>query len=261
MENTKVVETSDSVTDVRKGVQSVDRAFDILQVFQHSERPLSVKDIAHVTGMASPQVHHYLVSLTRSGVIQQRSGGNYELGEFALHLGLCALRRLEPVELAVEAGREFRDNTGESTFISLWGSHGATIIRYFDGFNPVSVEVRTGFTMPLIESATGHVFLTWLDDKLTKDLITPNSDFDLEEVKLATKQAGLGHVHGDLLPRISALSAPVFDRDGQLAFSITTLGWIDTFDDSLDGSLANKLRDTSKKLSNALGFQEKRPSS
>lgn len=255
MEETKNIESSGAITDARKGVQSVDRAFEVLRVFEHSERPLSVKDIADKTGMASPQVHHYLVSLTRSGVIQQRPKGTYELGVFALQLGLCALRRLEPIELAIEAGREFRDANGESTFISLWGSHGATIIRYFDGFMPVAVEIRTGFTMPLMESATGHVFLTWLDDKATADMVIPSNVFNPKEIKIATKKAGLGHVHGDLLPRISALSAPVFDRDGQLAFAITTLGWIGNFDDSLDGALANKLRDTSKKLSKALGYQ------
>jgi DNA-binding IclR family transcriptional regulator len=245
------ISDANTPTDDRKGVQSVDRAFDILRVFEQSEHPLGVKDIATTTGMTPSQVHHYLVSLTRSGAVAQRPDGRYELGVFTLQLGLSALKRLEPVERAVQAARAFRDATGEATFIALWGSHGATIIRYFEGFQPVTVEIRAGLTMPLVGSATGHVFLTWMSEQATADFIPDGSNID--DIKEITKAAGLGHVHGALLPRISSLSAPVFDRDGRLAFSMTTLGWIDVFDDNLDGSLANQLKDASKTLSRALG--------
>lgn len=194
------------------------------------------------------------MSLTRSGAIAQRPDGRYELGVFTLQLGLSALKRLEPVERAVQAARAFRDATGEATFIALWGSHGATIIRYFEGFKPVTVEIRAGLTMPLVGSATGHVFLTWMNEQATAKFLPQGSDTDISDIKAATRDAGLGHVHGTLLPRISSLSAPVFDRDGRLAFSMTTLGWIDAFDDALDGSVANQLRDASKSLSRALGY-------
>lgn len=251
-----ITATLDGTTslDDRKGVQSVDRAFDILRVFEQSEQPLGVKDIAEATGMTPSQVHHYLVSLTRSGAIAQRPDGRYELGVFTLQLGLSALKRLEPVERAVQAARAFRDNTGQATFIALWGSHGATIIRYFEGFQPVTVEIRAGLTMPLVGSATGHVFLTWLSEQATAGFFPHDADLDVAAIKSATQTAGLGHVHGDLLPRISALSAPVFDRDGRLAFSMTTLGWVETFDDRLNGALATQLKNASRDLSTALGY-------
>lgn len=243
---------TNALIDDRKGVQSVDRAFEILRAFEKYELPLGVKDIATTTGMTPSQVHHYLVSLTRSGAIAQRPDGRYELGVFTLQLGLSALKRLEPVERAVQAARTFRDATGEATFIALWGSHGATIIRYFEGFQPVTVEIRAGLTMPLVGSATGHVFLTWMSEQATASFIPQGSDTD--KIKETTRDAGLGHVHGALLPRISSMSAPVFDRDGRLAFSMTTLGWIDSFDDNLDGALAFQLRAASKDLSTALGY-------
>lgn len=250
--STRMVEAKNG--DDRKGVQSVDRAFDVLSVFGQSEQPLGVKDISEATGMTPSQVHHYLVSLTRSGAIAQTRDGRYELGVFTLQLGLAALRRLEPVERAVQAARAFRDETGEATFIALWGSHGATIIRYFEGFQPVTVEIRTGLTMPLIGSATGHVFLTWLNEQATEEYVPSELLEQATTIKAQTKSTGLGHVHGELLPRISALSAPVFDRDGRLAFSMSTLGWVEVFDDSLDGTIANRLRKASRELSIALGY-------
>lgn len=244
---------SGSPLDERKGVQSVDRAFDILRAFERSERPLGVKDIAELTEMTPSQVHHYLVSLTRSLAIRQRPEGTYELGKLTLQLGLSALRRLEPMERAVQAARSFRDANGEAVFVSLWGSHGATIVRYFEGFQPVTVEIRAGLTMPLLGSATGHVYLTWLNEGMTNPLLLENSNAEADKIKTETRSAGLGHVHGALLPRISALCAPVFDRDGRLAFALTTLGWVGAFDDNLDGGLALKLKEASKALSLELG--------
>lgn len=239
--------------DNRKGVQSVDRAFEILKAFERSEKSLGVTDIARITGMAPSQVHHYLVSLTRVESIRQRPDGTYELGTFTLQLGLSALRRLEPVECAVQAARAFRDTHGGATFIALWGSHGATIIRYFEGIQPLTVEVRAGLVMPLLTSATGHVFLTWLNDNVTSKLLPQQTEFDLDAIRTNTREAGLGRVQGTLLPRISALSAPIFDADGHLAFSITTLGWNEAFDDSLDGVLANELREAGLRVSLTLG--------
>lgn len=253
----KQVETqadSLSPTDNRKGVQSVDRAFEVLRAFEQSERPLGVKDIASLAGMTASQAHHYLVSMTRAGAIAQRPDGLYELGVFTLQLGLAALRRLDPVECTVQAARALRDATGEATFVALWGSHGATIIRYFEGFKPVTVETRAGTVLPLLGTATGRVFLTWLNEGLTADLLPDTGDYDVEQIKTQTRESGLGHIHGDLLPRIAALSAPVFDRDGDLAFSLSTLGWIGDFDDSLDGPLARKLRSAGREVSAALGY-------
>lgn len=242
-----------SPTDTRKGVQSVERAFEILRAFEKSERPLSVKDIAERAGMTASQAHHYLVSLTRAGAIKQRPDGLYELGVFTLQLGLAALRHLDPVQCAVDAARAFRDETGEATFVSLWGSHGATIIRYFEGFKPVTVETRAGTVLPLLGTATGRVFLTWMNESVTAEMVRDEDADEVNRIRIETRQAGLGHVHGQLLPRIAALSTPVFDRDGELAFSIAALGWIGDFDDTLDGALAQKLRATGHEVSAALG--------
>jgi len=46
--------------DARKGVQSVEQAFDILRVFEKSDRALAIKDIADALDMQASKIHHYL---------------------------------------------------------------------------------------------------------------------------------------------------------------------------------------------------------
>ncbi|MEM8812818.1 MAG: IclR family transcriptional regulator [Pseudomonadota bacterium] len=242
--------------DTRKGVQSVDHAFSILRVIEAAERPLGVKEIADRAGMPPSKVHHYLVSLVRSGVLRQTGNGAYELGAFALHLGMAALRRLDPIARASDAAEALRDRTGEAVFIAVWGSVGPTIVRYFEGFRPVTVEVRAGLVLPVLTSATGRVFLTWGSPgqvEAVAGLEKKPSATAIDTIREETRTHGVGQVAGDLLPRIASLSAPVFDRDNRLALAMTALGWIDTFDRDPKGPFAEALRAACRELSEALG--------
>ncbi len=243
-------------TDTRKGVQSVEHAFSLLQVFVQSEKPLAIKEIAEASGMPSSKVHHYLVSLMRVGAVQQMGNGAYSLGAFALHMGLAAVRRLEPVELAAAAASKLRDATGEATFISVWGNYGPVSVRYFEGFQPVTVEIRVGNVLPLAISATGRVYITWgVDSQVTPILSREKITADtLAAIRSQTLRTGLGQVDGELLPRIASLSAPVFDHDGRLALAITQLGWSGEFDLTADGRIGRALLACAEKLSAQLGY-------
>ena len=242
--------------DTRKGVQSVDHAFTILRVMEASDRPLAVKELSEATGMPPSKVHHYLVSLVRSDVLRQNGNGSYDLGQFALHLGMSALRRLDVIALASRAAETLRDRTGEAVFIAVWGSHGATIVRYFEGFKPVTVEVRAGLVLPVLTSATGRVFLAWGNSGQTETVARneqATSDKEIEALRERTRSDGLGRVDGDLLPRIASLSAPVFDRDDRLALALTSLGWLEDFDTDPAGETAKVLKDAAVSLSRELG--------
>jgi len=207
--------------------------------------------------MPASKVHHYLVSLVRCGVIQQTTDGNYNLGTFALQIGLSALQRLEPIELATKAAKELRNETGEATFISVWGSHGATIIGYIEGNKPLTVEVRAGHVFPLANSVTDKVFVSWGSRNLVGPLLSLENinQKRINRIREQTRKANLGHAEGGLLPRISALTVPVFDMNARLALVITQLGWTGKFDSNLDGQIAKALIRASRQLSADLGYE------
>ena len=239
----------------------MDLAFTILHSLEASDRPLALKELTERLGMSAPKVHHYLVSLVRSEVLRQTDDRRYDLGPFALHLGLSALRRLDPVERGIEAARALRDETGDAVFVAIWGSHGPTIIRYFEGGQLVSVEMRAGLVLPLVASATGRVFLTWgnaasIEPVLKKEPLALK--VILDDVVEETLAQRLGRADGSMLPKIAALSAPVFDRDGRLALALTCLGWVGEFDLNVEGPVAAALKRHAATLSSALGFAARR---
>ncbi|NEU98653.1 IclR family transcriptional regulator [Bradyrhizobium uaiense] len=259
---------SDALDDGRKGVQSVDIAFSILRALESANRPLSLSELAACVEQQSSKVHHYIVSLLRNGMVAQNAAGHYDLGTFALQIGLSALNRLDAVEQSTQAITAFRDETGEAVFVAVWGNRGPTIIRYVEGSHPVTVEVRAGLVLPLLTSATGHVFLSWLPEAKwssvadwEKELAARGNDHRMsakaiQTIQRTTREQRLASIDGDLLPRIAAISAPVFGYDGALVCALTVLGWRGELALSPSGGLAQRLLATSTALSRALGFRE-----
>jgi len=252
--------------DGRKGVQSVDIAFSILRVLESAEKPLSLGELAARAEQQPSKVHHYLVSLTRNGIVAQNAAGHYDLGPFSLQLGLSALSRLDTIEQSTEAITAFRDETGEAAFVAVWGNRGPTIVRYVEGSHPVTVEVRAGLVLPLLTSATGHVFVTWLAEAKWAPIARWEQDSGgvdprataktVQVVQKRTRGQRLAVIDGDLLPRIAAISAPVFGYDGTLVCALTALGWRGELSLSPDSETSRKLIATSEKLSRTLGFRE-----
>lgn len=251
-----------TAADGRKGVQSVEIAFAVLRELEGAQTPLTLGDLAQRTGLQPSKVHHYLVSLLRTGAAAQDAAGRYGLGPYALQLGLAALNRLDVVERSVEAAHAFRDDTGEAAFVAVWGNMGPTIVRYVEGARPVTVEARAGLVLPLLTSATGHAFLTWLPEAQWRPLAaleraaeaTPGTPRrDPGGIRDRTAERGIATVQGDLLPRIAALSVPVFAHDGRLACVLTTLGWRGEMDVARDGPVAARLHAAGRDLSRSLG--------
>jgi len=112
--------------------------------------------------------------------------------------------------------------------------------------------------LPLTTSATGKVFLAWsnpstLENTLEREAVKQSN---IEQIVKETKACGVGGVDGDLLPRIASVSAPVFNRDGNLALAITMLGWSGEFFSSLKGENAKTLKQAADNLSHQLGYSE-----
>src|SRR6185437_4659092 len=152
----------------QQGIQSIEVGGRILRALALASRPQMLRDLAAAAQMPPAKAHRYLVSLTRMGLVeQQEETGLYDLGGFALDLGLSALARLEPVTASATALTELREEIGQTVALAVWANHGPTIVRWLGADTPVSASLRTGSVMPLTRSATGQAFLAFLPEQTT----------------------------------------------------------------------------------------------
>ena len=134
----------------QQGIQSIEVGARLLEALARSRGSMMLRDLAAAADMAPAKAHRYLVSFGRMGLVEQHpETGRYDLGAFALHLGLSALGRLEPLELATPLLESLGDEIGQTVAAAVWGTHGATIVRWRGSEAPVTASLRVGSVMPL----------------------------------------------------------------------------------------------------------------
>ncbi|WP_188590623.1 IclR family transcriptional regulator, partial [Achromobacter denitrificans] len=149
------------------GIQSAEIALDVLTRLAELGGALSVSELGRSLDMPRAKVHRYLVSLERRGYVEQdAASARYRLGPQALHTGLAALAEVDFVKLAAGGLDGLSAAIGQTVFISVWGQHGPTIVQWRDARLPVTVNVRVGSVLPLLNSATGRVYAAWLPETL-----------------------------------------------------------------------------------------------
>lgn len=256
------------VSSDRQGIQSIEVGFRLLDVLAATNRPMMLRDIAKGAGMAAAKAHRYMVSFLRVGIVEQDPGtGRYDLGAYALDLGLSGLGRLDPVKFSGPILDTLCEEIQESVALAVWGSHGATIVRIVDAGGPVTITLRPGTVLPLYNSATGRAFAAFgrtpflkkaLDEELRKvaesqGVAVTTLKRQLEKDLTEIRTHGIARATGSLTPGINGFSAPVFDHAGTMVAAITSLGTMGEFDVAWDSTVAKAMTEAAATLSRRLG--------
>ncbi|MDE1178879.1 IclR family transcriptional regulator [Paraburkholderia sp.] len=254
---------------LRSGIQSIEVGFRLLDVLTHEPRAMMLRDLAQRAGMSPAKAHRYLVSFLRLGVVAQDPlSGRYELGGFALQLGLARLARVDGVKLARIALAELRDRLDLTVGIAVWGNQGPTVVHWMESSHPAKASLKLGDVMPLLGSATGLLFAAYLprgktaamierelaDTRHGSQLSGPRTIDEVERTLTDVREHESARVEGMLLPTIHAFCTPVFDSTGDLAFGLIALGHEGAFDIRWGGDVDVALRECAQKLSYELGY-------
>ncbi len=250
----------------KQGVQSVEVGAQLLRALVAAPGPMMLKDLAASAKMAPAKAHRYLVSLCRSGLVEQSgSSGLYDLGSFSLSLGLTALGRLAPIQSAEPFLEELRTAIGQTVALADWTDKGPVIVRWLGVEAPVSATLRVGSIMPLTRSATGQAFLAFRPDNNADQLIKeelvenrrrgmrPGSRDELTSILGSARRDGFSFTN-DFIPGLSGVAAPVFGSDRSMIFALIALGYTTPFCAQREHIALNVVR-TARALSQRLGWR------
>jgi DNA-binding IclR family transcriptional regulator len=247
----------------RSGIQSIEVGFRLLDVLTHEPRAMMLRDLAQRAGMSPAKAHRYLVSFQRLGLASQDPvSGRYELGGFALQMGLARLARVDGVKLARIALSELRDRLDQTVGIAVWGNQGPTVVHWMESSYPAKASLKLGDVMPLLSSATGLLFAAYLPRSKTQAMLerelaaTRKTMAEIEPLLAEVREHGAARIEGMLLPTIHAFCTPVFDSTGDLALGLIALGHEGAFDTRWGGEIDSALRACAADLSYQLGYSE-----
>ncbi|MDB5458695.1 MAG: transcriptional regulator, partial [Caulobacteraceae bacterium] len=201
----------------RRGINSVEQGVAVLQAVVDLKKAASLKDIAKQAGMESSQTHRYVSSLVNCGMLRQDAAtGRYDLGPTALRTGLAAISRNDALTRAEEAARDFSNNSGATTQLSVWASGGPTIIRWNHGAPPVYTILTIGSVLPVTTSSTGRVFLAFLPESLLGPMLVAEGhkaplakNPKLLKEREDIRAAFMADVDSTVVPGLRACAAPI----------------------------------------------------
>ena len=199
------------------GIQSVELGLALFDRLARHGAPCGLSDLARQAGMHRAKAYRYLVSLQRAGWVRQDpASGLYEPGPAVRSLALRWLAHQDTLNLAIQTARNLSETQGETCFVAVWGSGGATAVRVFQPPRVVSISIAEGAVLDAKTSATGRVFSAWQAAEAPGHTLVPQAGYK--------GQNGFAAVEGEHVAGINAVSAPVFDAHGRLALALTLVG-------------------------------------
>ncbi|CAJ0814344.1 IclR family transcriptional regulator [Ralstonia flaminis] len=249
------------------GIQSAEIALTVLSEMARTGGAHAVSELGRQLGMPRAKVHRYLVSLERMGFVEQDpASARYRLGSQALQVGLSALSDVDFVREGSNMLPKLAERLNESVFLSVWTDRGPVIVRWEDGGRPVTVNVRVGSAMPLLNSATGQACAAWMPEiqivsLIDRELRGPGAGkagltdwLNCRARWQTVRHEGVARIAGTLINGIDSVAVPVLDAQGKLAGAITALGLSSVFDATLEGPASRLLREAGRALSLRLGY-------
>jgi DNA-binding IclR family transcriptional regulator len=203
----------------------------VLDALSDGAPELGTNEIARRTGINASTVSRLLATLAGSGMVEHvPASGRYRLGLRLLQLGNVVLGRLDLRDVARPHLQELSLQTGETATLSAPGERDAVTVDFVQSEASVQSVARLGRPSVGHATATGKVLLAFGRAQLppgplkayTARTITDRTKLaaELERVR----RQGYADAVGEREPDLSAVAAPVFGPDDELAAIISVQG-------------------------------------
>ena len=148
-------------------VQSLDRAFDILEQLCQTGRGMSIKDLTAATGLNKSTVHRMLHAMIGRGyVVQDELSGRYQMTTKLYALGGQVVDNLDLVEAARHPMNVLSQEVGETVHLVV--PEGTDIVYVYKmeaGQDSVRMVSRIGMHRPMYCTASGKAILACFDSR------------------------------------------------------------------------------------------------
>jgi DNA-binding IclR family transcriptional regulator len=231
----------------RSSVQSVSRAFNILEVLKDSSVKMSALELAGATGLDRTVVHRLLRTLAAHGMVVEERGG-YGLGPASVlfanrYLDSVLVRRIAlPYMLDFQAAA-IGDKPWTVTLMIPVGDLVTVVERIWTRAVPLATVLDIGDTFPIDLAAAGRAVLAYRPPEEVRALIGDERyDAVAPLLDRVREVEGVALSRGEAMPGVQAIAAAIRSRGGHAVSSVAVAG-LDLGDQlSEESMLARQLR-------------------
>lgn len=246
----------------KQGIQSIEIGVSILQLVAAAEKPLTITELAELSGTSKSKIYRYLNSFVRTGMLEKNQDLKYVLGRELLRLGLKASNDIKIVDIARPYLIHLKEKFNETSGLAVFGGDGPIFVSWEESVGPINIGIKVGSKVGITDSATGKAFASHLPESETYALIAkelannPQAISDFKATLADIRENGYSYTDDTIVQGISAVAAPIFDRNKVIVGVVCVVGLSNSINTAPDSELVIDLKQYGKQISQELGWKE-----
>jgi IclR family KDG regulon transcriptional repressor len=220
----------------RSGVQSLGRAFGILEEIAKHRDGIGLADLSKLVGLHNSTTFHLAKTMVSLGYIrQEKDSKRYRIGRPLFALAASALDEIEMVKVATPLLEDLSRETGETSHFAVRMGDTVVVIARTSGPGAFQLTDRVGMVRPAHCTALGKVILAALrSDQLERFLaridLKPSTDKSITDTAVllreieAIRRSGVALDDGEFNPEVRCIAVPVTDFTGRFIGAVGISG-------------------------------------
>lgn len=220
----------------RGGIQSLERAFAILEQVARHRDGITLAELCKSVGLHSSTTFHLVKTMVQLGYARQDADSKkYRIGRKVFSLAAGALDESELANRATPVLELLTDRTGESSHFAIRSGDDIVIVVKTGGAGMFQLVDRAGAVRPPNATALGKVLLAALTpaqierylEKRELDRFTPKTIVEREALLAELEQVrcnGIAFDDGEFDAEVRCVAVPVYDFLGRVAGAIGISG-------------------------------------
>ncbi len=220
----------------RAGVQSLGRAFGILEEIARNRDGIGLAELSKRVGLHNSTAFHLVKTLVTLGYVRQlKDSKRYRIGRPLFALAASALDEVEMMSLAKPILEALSRETGEAAHFSVRMGDAVVVLARTSGSGAFQLTDRVGLMRPAHCTALGKIMLAALSaeqfERFAKraefKAYTPNSIAGTEALRreiASVRRAGMAIDDGEFDPELRCVALAVRDFSGQVIGAIGISG-------------------------------------
>lgn len=247
------------------GVQSLIRAFSILEQIAESPEGLSLAELSKAVSLHNSTTFHLVKTMVSLGYIRQnRNTKRYHMGRMVFSLAANSRSELDLLAIASPILNDLAQSSGETTHMAIFSGGEVMIVAKVSGAGAFELRERHGGVRPGHATALGKVLLA----ACTRDQVdryvrahglpaltdrTITGTRRLHRELDIVRSGGIAFDDGEFDAEVCCLAVPVHDFTGSVAAAIGISGPVWRVNLRSLEAMQDLAKDAAAKLSEELG--------
>ncbi len=249
----------------RGGVQSLGRAFSILEEVARHREGIGLAELSKRVGLHNSTTFHLAKTLVTLGYMrQERDSKRYRVGRPLFALAASALDEIEMVNLATPILEDLSRETGESGHFAVRMGDSVVVIARTSGSGAFQLTDRVGVVRPAHCTALGKIILASLrPDQLKRFLervdLKPSTGKSITEPAVLLREiteirrSAIAIDDGEYNAEVRCIAVPVYNFTGDVIGALGISGPIWRMSDQVLKSRAKLVQTAAARLSAEFG--------